>query len=337
MNDFSPKTLSQIRMLRRPSWLIDGLLQANGTAMLYGPPGIGKTFLALDWSLSTCVGRPWFGRKVSKGRVAYIIAEGAFGISERIDAWLKDRNVDTKLVEGSFFAHDSAVILTNDGTVPAIVNWGKEYRTNLFVFDTLARCAGIDDENDAGQMNSVINAIDEIRDATGASILIIHHQGKNKSRGARGSSALEGAVDTVMSLDNDKRGLRLKVTKQRNASEAVFTGLYLDKVAIEPEKMSRVIARSLKAKTESPSVRDASQIIVEEDRPVIDAIVELLSNSKNPLNPNEITRQIKRKLPAGKCRTHKTVKKWLETGKVPDARNVKLTAKRFGWIIRERS
>ncbi len=44
--------------------------------MLYGPTGIGKTFLALDWAMSICSGQPWFGQEVRKGQVLYVLAEG---------------------------------------------------------------------------------------------------------------------------------------------------------------------------------------------------------------------------------------------------------------------
>jgi hypothetical protein len=45
----------------------------------------------------------------------------------------------------------------------------------------------------------------------------VHHAGKDTSKGLRGSSALLGAVDTVIELSGDTHALRLAVTDQKDA------------------------------------------------------------------------------------------------------------------------
>jgi hypothetical protein len=61
-------------------WLIKGLLPAQGLALLYGHPGSGKTFLALDFSGHVAMGWDWHGRKVKQGLVVYVAAEGQRGL-----------------------------------------------------------------------------------------------------------------------------------------------------------------------------------------------------------------------------------------------------------------
>ena len=45
-------TGDQIKELPRTAPLIEGVLDLDSTAVLYGRPGIGKSFIALDWGLS---------------------------------------------------------------------------------------------------------------------------------------------------------------------------------------------------------------------------------------------------------------------------------------------
>src|SRR4051812_42527240 len=73
------------------SWLVDGLLPGSGLAVLFGEPGTGKTFLALDWALTVATGANWFGHQVIRKPVVYIAGEGAAGISVRVEAWRASR------------------------------------------------------------------------------------------------------------------------------------------------------------------------------------------------------------------------------------------------------
>jgi hypothetical protein len=72
-------TRDDLKALPNPEPLIEGTLDRGTTALLYGPWGSGKTFIALDWAASVATGRKWQGRPARKLRVLYIAAEGAFG------------------------------------------------------------------------------------------------------------------------------------------------------------------------------------------------------------------------------------------------------------------
>jgi hypothetical protein len=92
---------------------------------------------------------------------------------------------------------------------------------SLIVIDTLARTFGGGDENSTRDMNTFVAAVDQIREATGACILVVHHSGKDDSKGARGSTVLFGACDTEFEVK--KVGIEniiLRTTKQKDAEEA---------------------------------------------------------------------------------------------------------------------
>ena len=92
---------------------------------------------------------------------------------------------------------------------------------DLIVIDTLARTLVGADENSAKEVGEYIAAVDLIRKETGAAVLLVHHIGKNSIRGERGSSALRGAADTMMSLTLSKQpsAFTLECTKQKDARE----------------------------------------------------------------------------------------------------------------------
>jgi len=69
----------------------------------------------------------------------------------------------------------------------------------VIVLDTLARSM-IGDENSTVDMGKVVIAAGILIEATGAQVIIIHHTGKDESKGARGAIALTGATDTMLKV-----------------------------------------------------------------------------------------------------------------------------------------
>jgi hypothetical protein len=77
---------------------------------------------------------------------------------------------------------------------------GSERPPVLIVIDTLALSIGAGDENSGSDMGSLIASASEIRSKTGAHVMVVHHSGKDASRGARGHSNLRGASDTEIEI-----------------------------------------------------------------------------------------------------------------------------------------
>src|SRR5258708_16126551 len=79
-------------------WLIEGIMLEETLTILAAPGESGKTLLMLDMCLCIATGTPWKGRKVRRGAIAYISAEGKRGFGKRLRAWELHHNV---LVEQS--------------------------------------------------------------------------------------------------------------------------------------------------------------------------------------------------------------------------------------------
>ena len=75
--------------------------------------------------------------------------------------------------------------------------------TALIAIDTLACALTSDNENDAVTIAAVMAQCDQIKSETGATVLLLHHPGKDSRKGPRGSYALRGAVDVMIRIDRE--------------------------------------------------------------------------------------------------------------------------------------
>lgn len=71
------------------------------------------------------------------------------------------------------------------------------------------------DENSSSDMGSLIQNCDNIRNDTGAHVCLIHHTGKEETRGARGHSSLKAAIDTEIQVSQKNEIIQATILKQR--------------------------------------------------------------------------------------------------------------------------
>jgi hypothetical protein len=212
-------TRSALRNLPNPEPLIDNVLDQGTTALLYGKWGTAKTFIALDWAASVATRRNWQDRPTTQRRVLYVVGEAAFGFKGRIDAW--EQGWHTDINDGELDILPFAVNLTNTSDVnnlAALIDWGGY---SFIILDTLARCMVGADENSAKDCGLVVDAIAKLLACTPAGrgvLLGVHHAGKD-GKTLRGSSAFEGAADTVYFASRDGAVISLDREKRKDGPE----------------------------------------------------------------------------------------------------------------------
>jgi hypothetical protein len=198
-----------------PVMLVGDRIPRRALVCLYGPSGLGKTFVALDLALSHAAHRSWLGAALSPpGRVVYIATEGTAHVSVRLRGWFTNAGLDLSESVG-FYLYPDAVNLLTPAAVVAFIDDAAAISPTLIVVDTLARCIVGADENSAKDMGLAIEACDRIRRTTAATVLLVHHTGKDGGQ-ERGSSALRGAADTVLALTDDGDSLKLTCDKQKD-------------------------------------------------------------------------------------------------------------------------
>jgi hypothetical protein len=234
-----PRLLSLRDLLLVPpkEWLVEGMLQQGDLAVLYGPSGDGKTFVALDMALCVASGLPWHRHAVRSGSVVYLAAEGAQGLRNRVRAWAGSRLDDpTDPLWRTFHCIAEAVQLRTDLDGLIAVLTALEPKPSLIVVDTMARCIVGLEENSAKEMGEALHACGRLQQATGANVQLVHHTGKGDAKDVeRGSSALRAAADSMILVRRDDGGvIHVKVTKQKEAEGGEHVALKLDHVDLGP-------------------------------------------------------------------------------------------------------
>ncbi len=200
---------ADLRNLPAPSPLIENTLDLRTIALLYGYWGSLKSFVALDWACSIATGKAWQGRPVQQGKALYVAAEGAYGLDRRVAAW--ETAWHREVADLTVYPHP--VDLLDKGAVRELEQLCAEELYRFVTFDTVARCIPGADENNAGPMGLVVDALDRVMRATaGGTVLGVHHTGKDKVTN-RGSSALESGVDTAYRTEGD--ALLMALTREK--------------------------------------------------------------------------------------------------------------------------
>ena len=77
------KTMKEVLsdIVLKPNFIVYGVIDKGCLAICYGSSTSGKTFFIIDLAFAIVRGVPWRGKKVKKGKVLYICAEGYTGVT----------------------------------------------------------------------------------------------------------------------------------------------------------------------------------------------------------------------------------------------------------------
>jgi len=209
--------------------LIKGLLDQGAMTVLYGESNAGKTFVAMDLAYHVARGLDWAGMKTTRLPVVYIAAEGGLGARKRAAALMKRYGGVGDWLQ---FLLRPVDLLRADADlkplIAALGALGTDRRPGLIVVDTLSRAMAGGDENAPTDMGAMVRHLDVLRKATGAHVMVVHHSGKDRARGARGHSLLRAATDTEIEVADRQ----IAVTKQRDLDKSWSGGFDLEIVEL---------------------------------------------------------------------------------------------------------
>ena len=157
---------------------------------------------------------------------------------KRLQAWAVENQI-SDIESVPIFIADKPAQLRDDSAVMAVVeaieDLAKQHGSpRLIVIDTLNRCFGPGgDENSTADMTKFLDALDELKNRFGCTIIVVHHTGQGDKTRSRGSSALHCAVDFEFRLTKAGNTRVLSCTKAKDhefpepimfAHEEVSTG-----------------------------------------------------------------------------------------------------------------
>ncbi len=217
-------------LIPEPEPLVPGVLYRDSLAWLYGAPGCGKSFIAID--LAGCIGTGevwqgfgptpamregslrWGKSPVAQGTVLYLVAEGVSGVKQRVRAW--EASMGQRMAGVQFLP--VAVQASNGSDWAAFVELARELEPALIVVDTQARVTVGMEENSAKEMGEFVHRVEQLRVATRACVLVVHHTGRGGEH-MRGSIAMDGAATTLLKVEKAEEYVTIECTKQKDTQE----------------------------------------------------------------------------------------------------------------------
>ena len=212
-------------------WIIKGVLPQAGLAVVYGASGSGKSFAVLDMGMAIARGLPWRGKKTKQGRVAYIAAEGADGFRKRIAAYAQHQGVDLSTVPMTVL-NAAPNLLEKQDAVDVAKGVKASGGADVIIIDTLAQTTPGANENAGEDMGKALGYCKRIHEVTGALVLLIHHSGKDATKGARGWSGVRAACDAELEVVRGEGGRALRLTKNKDGEDGLEWGFDLEVVQI---------------------------------------------------------------------------------------------------------
>jgi hypothetical protein len=217
--------------------LIEDLLDEGALSVIYGDSGSGKTFAGLDMAFHVGAGLDWNGKKVKRGLVVYVAAEGGKRIKRRIAALKKryhEEHGDDAPEPLFALVRYQIDLRSSDADLNNLLALVRDAETKTgkkcvwLIVDTLSRAMAGGDENSPVDMGRIVAAADRFRAETDAHFTYVHHTGKDTARGARGHSLLRAATDTEIETSASS----LTLTKQRDGELGFQIGFELVDIVI---------------------------------------------------------------------------------------------------------
>jgi len=225
-------TYDEMLNLPEPEWLIDGVIQRNSAALMFGKSNSFKSFLAIDLGLSVATGRPWHGNQTKQGRVLFVATEGANGVGRlRIPGWLEHYSIPAEL-RANVFLYPQEICLDDKEQVKALIAACQAIGGfELIVLDIFGGTM-MGSETEDTTARTWVHNIQALMRATGAATLTVAHTGWQDDTRARMHTHFWGSFDTRMKVEGDKEKMTtlLMIERHKDADSHGHWGFNLESV-----------------------------------------------------------------------------------------------------------
>jgi RecA-family ATPase len=188
--------------------LIKGIFARGESSAWIAPPKAMKSALLASAAVHVACGANWFGyRSKEAAGVVYFALERADLVASRLQAHKERQNL-----HGLPIAVVNHVInLRDPGAGQKVLTTIREVEAEfsvsigLVIIDTFAKllASGGGNENEAKDQGIVFANLQQIKNATDVHVALIGHTGKDETKGARGSNAILGDVDMMVTISGE--------------------------------------------------------------------------------------------------------------------------------------
>ncbi|HVJ53117.1 MAG TPA: bifunctional DNA primase/polymerase [Aliidongia sp.] len=198
--------------LAQPAWLFDECLPADGTVLLFGRPGLGKSTLLTAMAIDAATGAEYLGFEISERvKVRLALQEDAkLHQRRKIMALLEHNGRPETAADGSLYfsgPDNGAIVIARKDAGGAIIRTPfadklvkrcQAKGCRLLVLDPFVKLFSGLDENNAADMQGLVDITDAMAREIGGLVVITHHE--NKAGGLRGSIGIESAFRHILHL-----------------------------------------------------------------------------------------------------------------------------------------
>jgi hypothetical protein len=177
----------------------------------------------LDWALTIASERKnvWLGRKVVEhAPVLYVTNEGASGLYKRVKAWGVGWKTDLPTGFNVLIPDEPLwSIKESEPVLTEVIAVARSLGAKLIVFDTLSSLFGGIGENGSEDISIITNRLAAIRNNYGIASLVVHHTPKSNPEDARGSGAIKGNTDLMVTMVRNGSSATIKTAKVKDHAD----------------------------------------------------------------------------------------------------------------------
>jgi hypothetical protein len=200
-------------------WIIEGIFTAGSIALFAGEAKSGKTYAILDAAVAVAQGEDWLEHTVKQASCLIIDEEsGPRRMLRRLGDVMRGHDADGGLE--LFFISLARFDLWDMNDVAALQSAIMDTGARFVIIDALADVMPGRDENAVKEVQPIFMALRSIAEETQSCIVVIHHF--NKMGSARGSSAIDAAVDLLLSVSKEDDILTFASVRARDVEPFTF-------------------------------------------------------------------------------------------------------------------
>ncbi len=165
-----------------PPQLVEGVLHQGAKMVLGGPSKARKSWSLIDLMLSVSTGSPWWGFPTRRGRSLYLNFElPAFALQYRLRSIAAAKGIDDFTGFDLWNLRGHATDFT--ALIPKILGRIRDTGYALVLIDPIYKGLGDRNENDAGDIASLLNEIERLAVKSGAAVVFGAHFSKGNQAG----------------------------------------------------------------------------------------------------------------------------------------------------------
>lgn len=204
-------------------WEVPGIIPSRSLVTLAGPPGCGKSALAVSLGLAIVTRARWLGLPTLPGAVLFIAAEASHSTRRRVLAGLEPGNRGAPIVvtSGEF----NLIAPEAHQQIAHAIHQIQEVTgqpVRLTVLDALGSATRGADENSGKDMGLAMGSLLKVIAATDTSVLLLAHTPhRDGEKRVRGHSGLLADVDAHLAITAAGAAKVLEVVKMRDAESGL--------------------------------------------------------------------------------------------------------------------